>query len=210
MSHKIKKNYNNLITFGYGETNPANERESLERWLDAYGETVLGDGQDPDAYQEYRPLDLEGKWDFMKENEGLSEDEMFDNFMKWVEGDDYNPEDWYDEDHMEDELLNKLDYDYDFSEHDNDLSKIHDEFGPDSEDYDADNYMDRLTDFWNDNMSDGLRKRSSSENYDPDKDQEDKAWSAYVFKNTPWDDSENTKIGGIAKALTANDLGRSL
>ena len=114
----------------------------------------------------------------------------------------------FDEEDYEPEELNADDYD--FSEHDNDLSKIHDTFGPDSEDYDADNYMDRLTDFWNDNMSDGLRKRSSSENYDPDKDQEDKAWSAYVFKNTPWDDSENTNLGSIAKSITQNDLGRSL
>ena len=115
MTRKIKKNYNNLITFGYGETNPANEKESLERWLDIYGETILGDGQDPDNYQDYRQLDLKGKWDFIQEYEGLSESELFDNFQKWMYNKDYNPEDWYDKDHMDDGLLNKLEYEEDES-----------------------------------------------------------------------------------------------
>lgn len=181
--------------------------EALNKWFNDYRDTVLGDGQDRDAYQEFQALGdyLPDKWDFVKSREGMSDEDIFNNFINSSYGKNLN----YDEGSGNDDY----DYDteeYDFSKYDNAISKIHDAFGPSSENYDADNFLDRLTDFWNDNMSDGLRERSNFEGYDPDNDDEDKAWSQYVFKNTPWDTSKNTKIGSIAKSITQSDLGRSL
>lgn len=120
LSHrkKAKKNLKNLLVSVPGadpnEISSGYEND-VKRFLDAYGETVLGDGQDPEAYQEFSQLDLEGKWDYIKEHEGESEEELAKDFWKWNYDEDFE----WDEDNMSDDYYNLMELEDDNSSAEN-------------------------------------------------------------------------------------------
>jgi hypothetical protein len=109
---KAKKNLKNLLASGY--------EEDVKRFLDAYGDIVLGDGQDPEAYQKFSQLDLEDKWNYIKEHEGESEEELVKDFWKWNYDEDFE----WDEDNMSDDYYNLMELEDDNSSAENPVTKV--------------------------------------------------------------------------------------
>ena len=104
---KAKKNLKNLLASGY--------REDVKSFLDDYGDIGLGDGQDPEAYQKFSQLDLENKWNYIKEYEGESEEELAKDFWKW----NYDEDLEWDEDNMPDVIYNLMELEDDKSSAEN-------------------------------------------------------------------------------------------
>ena len=195
---KVKRNLKNLLVSVPG-TDPedvsSGYRDDVQTFLDSYGETVLGDGQDPDAYQEYRELDLEGKWDFVKEYENKSEEELTNDFWKWK----YDEDLAWDEDSMSDEFYN--------------LMELEDE-EPDDTDADSINIAD---------FADEIKKSGGDVNKIVDRiidlsettdmSSDDISYVRDVLTQKVKDylsKKENTDVSSIAKNIAAQDLGRSL
>ena len=120
---KAKKNLKNLLVSVPGadpnEISSGYEND-VKRFLDAYGDTVLGDGQDPEAYQEFSQLDLEDKWNYIKEHEGESEEELAKDFWKWNYDEDFE----WDEDNMSDDYYNLMELEDDNSSAENPVTKV--------------------------------------------------------------------------------------
>lgn len=115
---KAKKNLKNLLASVPGaDPNEISSgyEEDVKRFLDAYGDIVLGDGQDPEAYQKFSQLDLEDKWNYIKEHEGESEEELVKDFWKWNYDEDFE----WDEDNMSDDYYNLMELEDDNSSAEN-------------------------------------------------------------------------------------------
>ena len=67
------------------------------------------------------------------------------------------------------------------------LRKVLEQFNPESDDYDEDNFLDRLTDYENDFMPEDIRKSYTGNT--PTQDMLD--WEKFVYKDTPWKDEFN-------------------
>lgn len=115
---KAKKNLKNLLASVPGadpnEISSGYEKD-VKRFLDAYSDIILGDGQDPEAYQKFSQLDLEDKWNYIKEHEGESEEELAKDFWKWNYDEDFE----WDEDNMSDDYYNLMELEDDNSSAEN-------------------------------------------------------------------------------------------
>lgn len=193
----------------------------LKNWLDDYGDIVLGDGQDRNAYQEFRSLkdDVPEKWAFVKNHEGMSDEEMFDNFINYSYG-------------GEEPMLQVKDVDDHYNGSFVDAGVLSGMLTDTPEIYKATvNWIKGLTG----SDLDELNKITSSQTFkdmygDPDwegTEQDDYAQGFADVQNSEdptapagksnsyydgWNDGlfekSNTKVGSIAKSITQNDLGR--
>ena len=79
------------------------------------------------------------------------------------------------------------------------LRKVLEQFNPESDDYDEDNFLDRLTDYENDYMPDDIR--NSYTGNVPTQDMLD--WEKFVYKDTPWKDEFNGEAHDPDNQVTA-------